>query len=620
MATNLLDSISSPCDLKKLNTMELKNLAKELRQEILGLVSKTGGHLSSNLGVVELTLAIHYIFNAPEDRIIWDVGHQSYVHKILTGRRELMRTLRQYNGISGFPNRIESCYDAFGTAHSSTSISAALGMAVAARELNIDRNNIAIIGDGAISSGMAFEAINNADNIKDINLTVILNDNHMSISQPVGSLNNYFSQLMGGRFYAKAKNVGKVVLQHIPSVLKLAKSFENHAKDIIKTSIIFEEFGFKYFGPINGHNIDDLISELKKVRYYPGLKFLHIVTKKGKGYKLAEKDPILYHGPGKFNINTGVKSTGKNITKTFTNIFSEWICDVARSDRRLIAITPAMSEGSGLVKFEELFPERYFDVGISEQHAITFAAGMACDGLKPVVAIYSTFLQRGYDQFIHDVAIQNLDVTFALDRSGIVGADGPTHAGNYDIAFLRCIPGMVIATPSDENEERILLNTCYNYQGPASVRYPRGNITGVEVDLEFNTVEIGKGVMRRIGRNIAILCFGTLLQKALDVADRLNTSLVDMRFVKPIDHELIVHISRNHKAIVTIEDSSVMGGAGSAVLETLQKFNLLIPVLQLGIPDYFIPHGDTNILMSSIGLDVYGIENSIRSNFYKMID
>ncbi|AGF49080.1 1-deoxy-D-xylulose-5-phosphate synthase [Candidatus Kinetoplastidibacterium galati] len=621
MATNLLDSISSPCDLKKFNIIELKKLAKELRQEILELVSKTGGHLSSNLGVVELTLAIHYIFNAPEDRIVWDVGHQSYAHKILTGRRKLMGTLRQFNGISGFPSKTESCYDAFGTAHSSTSISAVLGMAVAARELNMDRNNIAIIGDGAISSGMAFEAINNADNIKDINLTVILNDNHMSISQPVGSLNNYFSQLMDGRFYAKAKNVGKVVLQHIPSVLKLAKSFESHAKDIIKTTILFEEFGFKYFGPIDGHSIDDLISELNKVKYYPGLKFLHIVTKKGKGYKLAEKNPILYHGPGKFNINTGVKLAEKNIPKTFTNIFSEWICDMARIDHRLIAITPAMSEGSGLVKFEELFPERYFDVGISEQHAITFAAGISCDGLKPVVAIYSTFLQRGYDQFIHDVAIQNLDVTFALDRAGIVGADGPTHAGNYDIAFLRCIPGMVIATPSDENEERILLNTCYKYQGPASVRYPRGNIIGVDIDINLNTVvEIGKGVVRRTGKNIAILCFGTLLQKVLDAADRLNTSVVDMRFVKPIDHEIILSISKDHKAIVTIEDSSIMGGAGSAVLETLQKFNLLIPVLQLGIPDNFIAHGDINILMSSIGLDVYGIENSIRSRFYNLID
>ncbi|AFZ83683.1 1-deoxy-D-xylulose-5-phosphate synthase [Candidatus Kinetoplastibacterium blastocrithidii TCC012E] len=620
MTINLLDCISSPCDLKKLNTTELTSLAKDIRREILELVSKTGGHLSSNLGVVELTLAIHYVFNAPKDRIIWDVGHQSYVHKILTGRRELMSTLRQYNGISGFPNRSESCYDAFGTAHSSTSISAALGMAFAAKELNIIRNNIAIIGDGAISSGMAFEAMNNAGNIKDINLIVILNDNHMSISQPVGSLNNYFSQLMDGRFYAKAKNVGKVVLRHIPSVLKLAKSFESHAKDIIKTSIIFEEFGFRYFGPINGHNIDDLISELNIVNSYQGLKFLHIVTKKGKGYKLAEKDPILYHGPGKFNINTGIKLPQKNITKTFTNIFSEWICDMARSDSKLIAITPAMSEGSGLVKFEELYPERYFDVGISEQHAITFAAGMSCDGLKPVVAIYSTFLQRGYDQFIHDICIQGLDVTLALDRAGIVGADGPTHAGNYDISFLRCIPGIVIATPSDENEERILLNTCYKYQGPASVRYPRGSIFGVEMDMDLSVVEIGKGVIRRIGKNIAILCFGTLLQKALDVADILNTSVVDMRFVKPIDYEMIIDISKNHKAIVTIEDSSIMGGAGSAVLETLQKFNLLIPVLQLGIPDCFIAHGDTNILMSSIGLDVYGIENSIRSRFYNLID
>ncbi|AIT27235.1 1-deoxy-D-xylulose-5-phosphate synthase [Bordetella holmesii 44057] len=472
--TEHLDRIHSPADLRKLDRRDLKPIADELRAFVLESVSRTGGHLSSNLGTVELTLALHYVFDTPHDRIVWDVGHQSYPHKILTGRRDGMAQLRQQGGISGFPKRSESEYDAFGTAHSSTSISAALGMAVASRNAGVARQHIAVIGDGAMSAGMAFEAMNNAGVTPNINLLVILNDNDMSISPPVGALNRYLARLMSGRFYATAKNVGRAVLQHVPPVLELARRLEEHAKGMITPATLFEEFGFNYVGPIDGHDLEALIPTLQNLKTLQGLQFLHVVTRKGQGYKLAEADPVLYHGPGKFDPAVGIQKAKTPSKQTFTQVFSQWLCDQAQADVRLVGITPAMREGSGLVEFEKRFPMRYFDVGIAEQHAVTFAAGLACEGQKPVVAIYSTFLQRGYDQLIHDVALQNLDVTFALDRAGLVGADGATHAGNYDIAFLRCVPNMVIATPSDENETRLLLSTCYAYPGPASVRYPRG--------------------------------------------------------------------------------------------------------------------------------------------------
>ena len=495
MATDLLDRIEKPADLKALDRRELKKLADELRAFVLQTVSRTGGHLSSNLGTVELTVALHHVYDTPHDRIIWDVGHQSYPHKILTGRKEAMSTLRQFGGISGFPKRSESEYDAFGTAHSSTSISAALGMAVASRNAGVARQHIAVIGDGAMSAGMAFEAMNNAGVTPDINLLVILNDNDMSISPPVGALNRYLARLLSGQFYAAAKNVGRAVLQHVPPVLELARRLEEHAKGMVTPATLFEEMGFNYVGPIDGHDLDALIPTLQNMRALKGPQFLHVVTKKGQGYKLAEADPVLYHGPGKFDPAVGIQKSTTAPKVTFTQVFGQWLCDMAEHDPRLNGVTPAMREGSGMVEFERRFPTRYFDVGIAEQHAVTFAAGMACEGQKPVLAIYSTFLQRGYDQLIHDVALQNLDVTFALDRAGLVGADGATHAGNYDIAFLRCIPNMVVATPSDENETRLLLSTCYHYPGPASVRYPRGSGAGAAVAAGLDTVPLGRGIV-----------------------------------------------------------------------------------------------------------------------------
>lgn len=615
MSTDLLDRILSPADLKGLDRRELKKLADELRGEILESVSKTGGHLSSNLGTVELTLALHHVFDTPHDRIVWDVGHQSYPHKILTGRRAAMANLRQAGGISGFPKRSESEYDAFGTAHSSTSISAALGMAVASRNLGIARQHIAVIGDGAMSAGMAFEAMNNAGVTPNINLLVILNDNDMSISPPVGALNRYLARLMSGQFYATAKTVGRAVLQHVPPVLELARRFEEHAKGMVTPATLFEEFGFNYVGPIDGHDLDSLVPTLHNLKSLSGLQFLHVVTRKGQGYKLAEADPVLYHGPGKFDLAVGIQQAKPSSKQTFTQVFGQWLCDMAQQDSRLVGVTPAMREGSGLVEFERSFPQRYFDVGIAEQHAVTFAAGMACQGLKPVVAIYSTFLQRGYDQLVHDVALQNLDVTFALDRAGLVGADGATHAGNYDTAFLRCIPNMVIATPSDENEARLLLSTCYRYEGPASVRYPRGAGCGATITPGLDTVTMGKGLLRRKGKKIAILGFGTLVQAALTAAQPLDASVADMRFVKPIDQALILELAASHDALVTLEDAAIMGGAGSAVTEVLNQAGVQIPVLQLGLPDQFIDHGDQQTLMAGIGLDAAGIESSIRARF-----
>jgi len=616
MTTVSLEAIHSPADLRALDRSGLKEIAAQLREFVLQSVSKTGGHLSSNLGTVELTIALHSVFETPDDRIVWDVGHQSYPHKILTGRREGMAKLRQQDGISGFPKRSESEYDAFGTAHSSTSISAVLGMAVASRNAgDTKRQHIAVIGDGAMTAGMAFEALNNAGVTPGVNVLVVLNDNDMSISPPVGALNRYLARLMSGGFYAAAKNVGRTVLQHVPPMLELARRFEGHAKGMISPATLFEELGFNYVGPIDGHDLDALIPTLENLKALGGLQFLHVVTRKGQGYKLAEADPVLYHGPGKFDPSVGIQKSGSPARQTFTQVFGRWLCDMAARDERLYGITPAMREGSGLVEFEKRYPSRYFDVGIAEQHAVTFAAGLACEGQKPVVAIYSTFLQRGYDQLIHDVALQNLDVTFALDRAGIVGADGATHAGNYDIAFLRCIPNMVVATPSDEREARLLLSTCYEYPGPASVRYPRGAGCGAEPDTGLEAVALGRGVVRRHGAQVAILAFGTLAVPALEAANALDATLADMRFVKPLDEDLVVELAQSHQALVTVEEAAVMGGAGSAVLECLARRGITIPVLQLGLPDEFIDHGDQAAILARNGLDAAGIEQSVLARF-----
>ncbi|MCZ4329897.1 1-deoxy-D-xylulose-5-phosphate synthase [Castellaniella denitrificans] len=612
MMTRLLEGIQSPADLRRLDRRDLRELAAELRAFVLDSVSRTGGHLSSNLGTIELTLALHYAFDTPRDRLIWDVGHQSYPHKILTGRREAMSGLRQQGGISGFPKRAESPYDAFGTAHSSTSISAALGMAVASRNAGVDRQHIAVIGDGAMTAGMAFEALNNAGVTPDVNLLVVLNDNDMSISPPVGALNYYFARLLSGQFYAHAKHMGRAVLQHVPPVLALARKLEGHAKGMLSPATLFEELGFNYMGPIDGHDLDVLIPTLENLRRLGGLQFLHVVTRKGQGYKLAEADPVLYHGPGKFDPSVGIQKPAAPARRSFTQVFGDWLCDMAAADTRLVGITPAMREGSGLVEFERRFPQRYFDVGIAEQHAVTFAAGLACEGCKPVVAIYSTFLQRGYDQLIHDVALQNLDVTFALDRAGIVGADGATHAGNYDIAYLRCVPNLVIATPSDEREARLLLNTCFLHPGPASVRYPRGAGCGADPGDSLDPVEIGRAVVCREGRDIALLVFGTLLPEAARAAESLDATLVDMRFVKPLDEALLRRLADDHTLFVTVEEGAVMGGAGSAVAEWLSREAIVRPILQLGLPDEFIDHGDQKAILAGLGLDADGIEASIR--------
>ena len=615
----LLRAINDPADVRRLPRHELKGLAEQLRGFVLESVSQTGGHLSSNLGTVELTIALHYVFNTPDDRLVWDVGHQTYPHKILTGRRDRMPTLRQLGGLSGFPMRAESPYDTFGTAHSSTSISAALGMAMAAKQLGSDRRAVAIIGDGALTAGMAFEAMNNAG-VSDCNLLVILNDNDMSISPPVGALNRYLAQLLSGNFYARAKNVGKQVLKAAPPLFELAKRLEQHAKGMVVPATMFEQFGFNYIGPIDGHDLDSLIPTLENIKQLKGPQFLHVVTKKGQGYKLAEADPVAYHGPGKFDPRVGLVKPSAPSKPTFTQVFGQWLCDMAERDKRLVGITPAMREGSGMVEFERRFPKRYFDVGIAEQHAVTFAAGMACEGLKPVVAIYSTFLQRGYDQFIHDVALQNLPVVFALDRAGLVGADGATHAGAYDIPFLRCIPNMAIACPADENECRALLTTAFEQDHPVAVRYPRGAGVGVAIDPGLTALPYGRGEQRRsssaeAGKRIAILAFGTMLYPALQAAERLDASVVNMRWAKPLDLELLRRVATEHDALVTVEEGAIMGGAGSAVAEALQAEGLLRPLLQLGLPDRFVEHGDPVKLLALQGLDAAGLERSIAARF-----
>lgn len=617
--SDLLKRLDSPADLRRLHTSQLPQVADELRNYIVEQVSKTGGHLSSNLGTVELTVALHYVFNTPNDRLVWDVGHQTYPHKILTGRRDAMPGLRQYGGISGFPKRSESEYDAFGTAHSSTSISAALGMAVASRNLGVNRKHVAIIGDGSMTAGMAFEAMNNAGVTPDIDLLVILNDNDMSISPPVGALNKHLAKLMSGRMMNTAKEVGKGLLGVAPPLVEFAHRLEEHVKGMVTPATLFEEFGFNYYGPIDGHDLDALIPTLQNLRAMRGPIFLHVITKKGAGYKLAEQDPILYHGPGKFDPSVGIqKATGPK-PPTYTQIFGQWLCDMAASDRKLIGITPAMREGSGLVEFERRFPSRYFDVGIAEQHSVTFAAGLACEGMKPVVAIYSTFLQRAYDQLIHDVALQNLDVTFALDRAGLVGADGATHAGNYDMAYLRCIPNMLVAAPSNEDECRKLLSTAYRHPGCAAVRYPRGTGPGVVADESLDSVEIGKAVVRHTPQSselkLAILAFGSMLEPALSAGRALGALVVDMRWVKPIDEALIKRLAEERYCLVTVEEGCIMGGAGSAVTEVLHAHGLTNRVLQLGLPDEFIDHGDHALLLKNLGLDASGIQASIEQHF-----
>jgi 1-deoxy-D-xylulose-5-phosphate synthase len=575
--------------------------------------------LSSNLGTVELTIALHYVFATPEDRIVWDVGHQTYPHKILTGRREAMSRLRQYGGISGFPRRTESAYDTFGTAHSSTSISAALGMAVAARNQGLERHAIAVIGDGAMSAGMAFEAMNNAGVSDGARLLVILNDNDMSISPAVGGLNRYLARLMSGRFYAAAKHAGKQVLKNFPPVFELARKLEEHAKGMVVPGTLFEEFGFNYIGPIDGHDLDSLIPTLQNLKQLEGPQFLHVVTKKGQGYKLAEADPVLYHGPGKFDPMVGIKKAVAS-KPTYTQVFGDWLCDMAALDTRLVGITPAMREGSGMVRFEQEYPNRYFDVGIAEQHAVTFAAGLACDGMKPVVAIYSTFLQRAYDQLIHDIAIQNLPVVFALDRGGLVGQDGATHHGAYDFSYLRCIPNLTVMAPADENECRQMLYTAFRQDGPCAVRYPRGSGPGVPVQHDMVELPIGRGEVRRDsaapdGRRLAILAFGSMLQPALVAAAEFDATVANMRFVKPLDADLLTRLAQTHDVLVTVEENAAMGGAGSACLQALAVAGIGKPVLVLGLPDRFIDHGDPAQLLAECGLTADGIAAAIRQRF-----
>ena len=606
---SLLETIDFPDQLRHLDRKQLPQLAKELRAFLIDSVSQTGGHLSSNLGVVELTIALHYVFNTPDDRLVWDVGHQTYPHKILTGRRAGMAGLRQEGGIAGFPRRAESEFDAFGTGHSSTSISAALGMAVAARKTGSDRRAVAIIGDGAMSAGMAFEALNNAGAM-DANLLVILNDNDMSISPPVGALTNYLAKLLSGRMYNSMRRGTEKVLGVAPPILELAKRAEEHVKGMVTPGTLFEEFGFNYIGPVNGHDLDVLIATLTNIRALKGPQFLHVITQKGHGFKPAEDNPGKYHGVGRFDPENG-EALGGGGRKTYTQVFGEWLVDMAKQDERLVGITPAMCDGSGLNAFQEQFPKRYFDVGIAEQHALTFAAGLACDGLKPVVAIYSTFLQRAYDQLIHDVALQNLPVLLAIDRAGLVGADGPTHAGSFDISYLRCVPNMVVMTPSDENECRQMLYTGFTLDAPVAVRYPRGCGPGAQTRTAMEAIPLGKGEIRRQGSKVAILAFGGLLSPALNAAEKLDATVANMRFVKPLDTALVLELARDHDLLVTVEENAIMGGAGSAVSEALQAAGQAVALLQLGLPDRYIEHGNPEKLLADCGLDAAGIVAAI---------
>ncbi len=607
----LLTRIDSPADLRALTKSRLPVLASEARRFLIESVSNTGGHLAANLGTVELTIALHYVYNTPDDRLVWDVGHQSYLHKILTGRREQMGSLRQKGGLAGFPKRDESPYDSFGVGHSSTSISAALGMAIAATRENNQRRVVAVIGDGAMTAGQAFEALNHAGTL-DTSLLVVLNDNDMSISPNVGGLSKYLARVLSGRTYATVREGSKKVLQKMPSMWELARRAEEHMKGMVVPGTLFEELGFNYIGPIDGHDLDTLVGTLDNIRQLNGPQLLHVVTRKGKGYQPAEQNPCEFHGVGKFDPQTGrVKGTSSR-TKTYTQVFGEWICDMANQDDKLVAITPAMREGSGLVAFSESFPQRYFDVGIAEQHSITMAAGMACDGWKPVVAIYSTFLQRAYDQLVHDVALQNLPVLFAIDRGGLVGADGPTHSGNFDLSFLRCIPNMTLMTPADENECRQMLSTGFRLNGPVAVRYPRGTGPGTSIKPGLQTLPVGKAEIRREGQDVALLVFGSPLAAALEAAERLNATVVNMRYVKPLDEDCILKLAASHRILVTVEDNAIAGGAGSAVAEALMCHGKTLPVAMLGIPDRFIEHASREQQLLECGLDADSIYQRIQ--------
>jgi 1-deoxy-D-xylulose-5-phosphate synthase len=607
----LLNTIESPADLRKLSAAKLPALAKELREFLIQSVSTRGGHFAAGLGTVELTIALHYVFDTPRDRIVWDVGHQAYPHKVLTGRREQLHTIKQPGGLAPFPTRSESEYDTFGVGHSSTSISAALGMAVGAERLGDDRRVVAVIGDGAITAGMAFEALNHAGSLP-TNLLVILNDNDMSISENVGALSSQLARALSGRMYAHLREGGKKVLRQMPTVWELARRSEEHLKGMVLPGTLFEELGFNYIGPVDGHDVRALVTTLRNLRQLQGPQFLHVVTRKGKGYAPAEADPIKWHGPGPFDPASGTIFKEKATGPTYSQIFGQWLCDMAARDPRIIGVTPAMREGSGLVEFSKRFPDRYFDVAIAEQHAVTFAAGLAVEGLKPIVAIYSTFLQRAYDQLIHDVALQNLPVVFALDRAGLVGSDGATHQGSYDISFLRCIPNMTLMAPADENECRQMLYTGTTLPGPSAIRYPRGTGPGVALVEEMTALPVGRAQLRREGRSgLAILVFGTLLDSALKIAERLDATVVNMRFIKPLDEDIVISIAERHRAIITVEENATQGGAGSAVGELLASEGLLIPLLHVGIPDRFIEHGSRESCLVAAGLDAAGLASSI---------
>lgn len=613
----LLDTIQFPADLRQIERKDLPTVAQELRSYLLDSVCQTGGHFASNLGAVELTVALHYVFDTPHDRLVWDVGHQSYPHKILTGRKDRMSTMRQKGGLAGFPKREESEYDTFGVGHSSTSIGAALGMAEAALIKGEQRKAIAVIGDGSMTAGQAIEALFNAGHRDDIDLLVILNDNEMSISPNVGAFNNYLAKLLSGKFYNGIRNASGKVLDAVPPLKELAKKGEESVKGFLTPGTLFEEIGFNYIGPIDGHDMETLVSTLSNIKELKGPQFLHVVTKKGNGYKLAVADPVKYHAVTPFNQEAGV-SGGKSSKLSFTQVFGDWLCDMAARDPKLVGITPAMREGSGMVRFHAEYPNRYFDVGIAEQHAVTFAGGLACEGLKPVVAIYSTFLQRAYDQLIHDVALQNLDVTFAIDRAGLVGADGPTHAGSFDLSFMRCIPNLAILAPGDENECRQMLYTAYEYNGPAAVRYPRGSGLGAAVEAEMTLLPWGKGEVRRQGaafndKKVAILAFGTVLEPALAAAETCQATVANMRFIKPLDTELVLELAATHDLLVTVEDNAIMGGAGSAVLEAMMQAGVMKPVLQLGLPDSYVDHGEQKQILADCGLDAAGIAASIEA-------
>ena len=609
----LLDTISEPAQVRKLDRRQLPQLADELRAFLLESVARTGGHLSSNLGTVELTVALHHVFDTPHDRLVWDVGHQTYAHKVLTGRCSGMGKLRMRGGVSGFPKRSESSYDTFGVGHSSTSISAALGMALAAKIKGETRKVVAIIGDGAMSAGQAFEALNNAG-VADADMLVVLNDNDMSISPAVGALNRYLARLFSGSSFNAARKAGEKILDFSPSLREFAKRAEEHVKGMLTPGTLFEEMGFNYIGPIDGHDLESLVPTLQNLKNLKGPQFLHVITKKGQGYKLAEVDPILYHGVSKFKPDVGIADGPSGAKPSYTQIFGDWLCDMAAADPKLVGITPAMREGSGLLRFSERFPERYYDVGIAEQHAVTFAAGLACEGLRPVLAIYSTFLQRGYDQLVHDVALQNLPVVFALDRGGLVGADGPTHHGAFDLSFLTCIPNMVVMTPSDEDECRKMLTTAYRLDGPAAVRYPRGTGSGTVIDKKLVGLPVGKGEVRRRGSGVALLAFGSMLTPALAAAEELDATVANMRFVKPIDRELIMALAAEHSLLISVEENALIGGAGAEVARVLEDTGNPVRLLRLGIPDRFIEHGDQALLLAEIGLDRDGIVRAVRQS------